>query len=38
MVMLDETEVATIDDPGRSPIEESGQHNSFVDIDLLVFL
>ena len=37
MVMLDETEVATIDDPGRSTIQESGQHNSFVDIDL-VFL
>ena len=38
MVMLDETEVATIDDPGLSTIQESGQHNSFVDIDLRVFL
>ena len=37
MVMLDETEVATIDDPGRSTTQENGQHNSFVDIDL-VFL
>ena len=38
MVMLDETEVATIDDPGLSTIQESGQHNSCVDIDLRVFL
>ena len=30
--------MATKDDPGRSPIEESGQHTRFVDIDLLVFL
>ena len=37
MVILDETEVATIDDPGFSTIQESGQHNSFVDIDLRVF-
>ena len=37
MVMLDETEMATIDDPGLSTMQESGQHSSFVDIDL-VFL
>ena len=30
MVMLDETEEATLDDPGLSTIQESGQHNSFV--------
>ena len=35
MIMLDETEVATIDDPELSTIQESGQHNSFVDIKLI---
>ena len=38
MVTLDETQMATIDDPGLSTIQESGQHNSFIDTDVLVFL
>ena len=35
MILLDETEVATLDDPELSTIQESGQHNSFVDIKLI---
>ena len=38
MVTLDEAQMATIDDPGFSTIQKSGQHNSFVDIDFRVFL
>ena len=39
MVTLDEAQVVVmIGDPGLSTIQESGQHNSFVDIDLCVFL
>ena len=38
MVTLDEAHMATIGDPGLSTIQESGQHNSFVDIDFNVFL
>ena len=37
MVTLNEVQMEMID-PGRSTIQEGGQHNSFVDIDLHFFL
>ena len=38
MVILNEAQMATMGDQRFSTIQESGQHNSVVDIDLLVFL
>ena len=38
MIMLDGAQMATIGSPGLNAIEESGQDNSFVDIDCRVFL
>ena len=38
MVTLGEAQMAMIGDPGRGTIQESGQHNSFVDIDFRIFL
>ena len=38
MVTLDEAQMATIDDAGLSTIQESRQHNSFVDNGVRVFL
>ena len=35
---LDEAQMATIGDPGLSSVYESGQHNSFVDNEVRVFL
>ena len=38
MIALDETQLATTDDSGLSTIQESGQHNSFIDTAFCVFL
>ena len=38
MITLDETQMATIDDPRLSTIQESGQHNIFIDSDFCVIL
>ena len=37
MITLDERQMATIDDPGLSTIQESGQNNSFIDTGVCVF-
>ena len=37
MITLDEMQMAMIDDPGLSTIQENGQHNSFIYTDFRVF-
>ena len=37
MVTPEQAQMATIGDPGLRTIQESGQHNGFVDIEFLVF-